>query len=60
MQYRNTQYQVVQTDPTSWKWKVQLDDNGTLVGSGVSRTQAIGLAQRAIDRASRPELLPLE
>ena len=52
MQYRDTEYQVVQTaNPTGWKWTVRLDESRTRIGAGYSRTNAIALAQRAIDRA---------
>jgi hypothetical protein len=52
MQYRNTEYQVLQTsNPTGWKWTVQLDESRIRTGEGFSRTHAIGLAQRAIDKA---------
>jgi hypothetical protein len=58
MRYRDTEYQVVETSsPTDWKWTVQVDDERTRTGSGISRTHAIGLAQRAIDKvlsATRP------
>jgi hypothetical protein len=51
MQYRDTEYQVVQTsNPTGWKWTVQLDEERSRTGSGFNRTHAIGLAQRAIDK----------
>jgi hypothetical protein len=52
MQYREIEYQVVQTaNPTGWKWTVQLDENRSRTGSGFNRTNAIGRAQRAIDKA---------
>jgi hypothetical protein len=52
MRYRDTEYQVVQTlNPTGFRWTVHLDENRTKIGAGFSRTQAIGLAQRAIDKA---------
>jgi hypothetical protein len=52
MQYRNTEYQVIQTGtPTGWKWTVQLDQNRSRTGSSSRRTTAIALAQRAIDKA---------
>lgn len=52
MRYRDIEYQVVQTaNPTGWKWTVQLDDERTRTGTGISRNHAIGLAQRAIDKA---------
>jgi hypothetical protein len=52
MQYRNVEYQVVQTSsPTGWKWTVQLDGRQSRTGAGFSRTHAIGLAQRVIDKA---------
>jgi hypothetical protein len=52
MQYRDIEYQVVQTsNPTGWKWTVQLDESRSRTGSGFNRTNAIGLAQRAIDKA---------
>jgi hypothetical protein len=52
MQYRNTEYQVVQTaSPTGWKWIVRLDQNRSRIGSSSRRTTAIALAQRAIDKA---------
>jgi hypothetical protein len=55
MQYRDIQYQVVQTaNPTGWKWTVQLDDQGTKTGNAYSRAAAIALAQRAIDKALPP------
>ena len=58
MRYRDTEYQVVQTAaPTGWKWTVQLNDERIRMGSGYSRTHAIGLAQRAIDKAL-PAALP--
>jgi hypothetical protein len=51
MQYRNIEYQVVQTSSaTGWKWTVQLDEERSRTGSGFNRTHAIGLAQRAIDK----------
>jgi hypothetical protein len=52
MQYRGMEYGVVQTaSPTGWKWTVQLDQNRTKTGTGFSRATAVGLAQRAIDKA---------
>jgi hypothetical protein len=52
MRYRDAEYEVVQTsDPRDWKWTVRLDAERTRTGGGISRTQAIALAQRAIDRA---------
>jgi hypothetical protein len=52
MQYRDTEYDVVQTaSPTGWQWTVQLDQNRTKTGSSFRRAAAIGLAQRAIDKA---------
>jgi hypothetical protein len=52
MQYRDVEYQVVQTsNPYGWKWTVQIGTNGNKTGSGFTRNNAIGLAQRAIDEA---------
>ena len=52
MQYRGTEYQVVQTsDPMGWRWTVLLDDERTKTGAAYSRASAIALAQRAIDKA---------
>jgi hypothetical protein len=51
MKYRAIEYQVVEiANPTGWKWTVHLDEERTRTGSGFSRSQAIGLAQRAIDK----------
>jgi hypothetical protein len=51
MRYRDIEYQVVETvSPTAWKWTVLLDGAPTRTGSGTTRTHAIGLAQRAIDK----------
>ena len=51
MQYRNTEYHVVQTaNPTGWKWTVHAPGRRVRTGSSYSRTSAIGLAQRAIDK----------
>jgi hypothetical protein len=51
MQYRDIEYQVIETaNPIGWKWTVRLDEKRTRTGSGFSRSQAIGLAQRAIDK----------
>jgi hypothetical protein len=56
MKYRGIEYQVVQTAiPTGWRWTVQFDNERTRTGTGYNRTHAIGLAQRAIDKAS-PEM----
>jgi hypothetical protein len=57
MQYRNTEYQIVQTaDPAGWKWTVQLDQNRSRTGSSTRRATAVALAQRAIDKAlKKPE-----
>src|ERR1700730_6686778 len=52
MEYKGVEYQVVQTtDPTGWKWTVELGREQTRTGSGRSRTAAIGLAQITIDEA---------
>jgi hypothetical protein len=52
MLYREVEYQVVQTaSPTGRKWIVELDQYRSRTGSSVRRATAIGLAQRAIDKA---------
>jgi hypothetical protein len=57
MQYRDIEYQVVQTsNPTGWKWTVQFDGKRSKTGTGFNRTQAIGLAQRAIDKAIKASM----
>ena len=51
MEYKGTQYQVVQTsNPTGWRWTVRFAESRTKTGSCYNRTVAIALAQRAIDR----------
>jgi hypothetical protein len=51
MEYRGTEYQVVQTsNPTGWKWTVEVVGRRIRTGSGYSRVAAIALAQRAIDK----------
>ena len=51
MEYRGTEYQVVQTsNPTGWKWTVQVVGRRIRTGSGYSKVAAIALAQRAIDK----------
>jgi hypothetical protein len=50
MQYRETEYQVVQTaNPTGWKWIVLLGGKHIRTGTGYNRAGSIALAQRAID-----------
>ena len=57
MRYRETEYEVFQTtNPIGWKWTVKLDERRTLTGSSFSRGHAVGLAQRAIDKALQTEL----
>jgi hypothetical protein len=52
MEYRGYKYQVVETsEPTKWRWTVDLGDEGTKTGSGYTRTAAVGFAQRCIDRS---------
>jgi hypothetical protein len=51
MEYRNIEYQVVQTSsPTGWKWTVHIPGRRVRTGSSYNRASAIGLAQRAIDK----------
>jgi hypothetical protein len=57
MQYKGTEYQVVETsNPTGWRWTVNFDEKRTKTGSGYNRNHAIGLAQRAIDKAEKGSL----
>jgi hypothetical protein len=58
MKYREIEYQVLQT-AVGWKWTVQLG-NLKKTGSGFSRGHAIGLAQRAIDKALKDRTQPAE
>lgn len=52
MQYREIDYQVVHTSGRAgWKWTVQFGPDRLKTGNGFSRMSAIGLAQRAIDKA---------
>jgi|KBSMisStandDraft_5_1062788.scaffolds.fasta_scaffold94408_4 hypothetical protein len=51
MEYRNIEYQVVQTSsPTGWKWTVHIPGRRVRTGSSYNRASAIGLAHRAIDK----------
>jgi hypothetical protein len=57
MQYRDVEYQVVQTsNPTGWKWTVQFDGKRSTTGTGFNRIHAIALAQRAIDKAIKASM----
>jgi macrodomain Ter protein organizer (MatP/YcbG family) len=56
MEYRSTEYQVVQTsNPTGWKWTVQVAGRHIRTGAGYNRAVAIALAQRAIDKLLKSE-----
>jgi hypothetical protein len=56
MEYRGTEYQVVQTsNPTGWKWIVYAAGRRTKAGSGHNRAVAVALAQRAIDKLLKSE-----
>jgi hypothetical protein len=56
MEHKGIQYQVVQTaNPTGFKWTVLLDENRTKTGGAPSKTSAIFLAVRFIDRAVREQ-----
>lgn len=51
MDYKGVEYQIVQTsNPTGWKWTVEMEGKSPRVGSGYSRAAAIALAQIAIDK----------
>ena len=51
MDYKGIEYHVVQTsNPTGWKWTVEMEGRRPRVGSGHSRAAAIGLAQIAINK----------
>jgi len=51
MAYKGIEYQIVQTsNPTGWKWAVEMEGRTPRVGSGYSRAAAIALAQIAIDK----------
>jgi hypothetical protein len=59
MEHKGIPYQVAQTaNPSGWKWTVQLPDNRTRTGSGFGRGHAVGLAERAIDKALRGKRAP--
>ena len=50
MDYKGIEYQIVQTsNPTGWKWTVEMKGKRPGVGSGYSRAAAI-VAQIAIDK----------
>jgi hypothetical protein len=56
MEYRNIEYQVVQTsNPMGWKWTVQAAGRRIRTGAGYNRVVAIALAQRAIDKLLKSE-----
>jgi hypothetical protein len=51
MDYKGIEYQIVQTsNPTGWKWTVEMEGRRPRVGSGHSRAAAVALAQIAIDK----------
>ena len=61
MQYRNTEYQVVQTaNPTGWKWIVLVGGQHIRTGTGYNRTGSIALAQRAIDNLLKSRTSKIE
>jgi hypothetical protein len=52
MEYKGIQYEVIQTtNPTGWKWIVQLDGGRTKTGLSISREYAIFDATNAIEKA---------
>jgi hypothetical protein len=56
MEHKGIQYQVVQTaNPTGFKWTVQLDKNRIKMGEARSKSFAIFLALRFIDKALRKQ-----
>jgi hypothetical protein len=56
MEHKGIQYQIVQTaNPTGFKWTVQLDHNRTKTGEAPSKSSAIRLALRFIDKALREQ-----
>jgi hypothetical protein len=56
MEYRGTEYQVVQTsNPTGWKWTVYAVGRRIKAGSGRNRAVAVALAHRAIDKLLKSE-----
>ena len=60
MEYRNIEYQVVQTSSTTgWKWTVYIPGTHVRTGSSYNRASAIGLAQRAIDKLLKTNTIAL-
>jgi macrodomain Ter protein organizer (MatP/YcbG family) len=51
MEYRNTEYRVVQTaNLTGWKWTAIVAGERIRTGSAYNRVIAVALAQRAVDK----------
>jgi hypothetical protein len=52
MKYRGIEYSVVQgLGRQVWKWSVSLGENASLKGLTAIKSEAVGEAERAIDRA---------
>ena len=52
MEYRTVQFEVVETtNPYGWKWVVFLDATRTRTGIGLTRADAVSVAEFAIDKA---------
>ena len=57
MDYKGIEYQIVQTsNPTGWKWTVEMKGKRPRVGGAHSRIAAIALAQIAIDKLVKQDL----
>jgi hypothetical protein len=57
MKYRDIEYSLVQgTERQIWKWSVTIGPEILAAGQTVTKAEAVGRAEEAIDRALAPKL----